>query len=137
MTPLAQWSQAGRASALVQVHDQPQPGTTCYLCTTQPAAPSCCWFSGPGCRPGAPPESAHRALQCLESRGVFLSYIILDGRDSKRQKLDSAVLHPSTSQPIGTDSSRNPGVPRLILKSFLILSRAQTTTLWYSNSVCP
>lgn len=69
---------------------------------------------------------------------VFLSYIILDRRDpKKKEKLDSAVPHPSTCQPIYIDCSRKPGVPRLILESFLILTHAQNTALWYSNFVCP
>lgn len=73
VTPLAQWSQAGCASALVQVHDQPQPGIICYLCPTQPAAHSCWWFSGLGCRPGAPPiwASSQGSAVFGRSRGVF------------------------------------------------------------------
>lgn len=123
------------------------------ICTTQPAAaPHNLLLPAAGGFLGLAEdlvlhliESAHRAVQCLEAVGVssvpygvpILHHPGWQRFKEERQKLDSAVLHPSTCQPIGTDCSRKPGVPRLILKSFLILSHAQNTTLWYSNSVCP
>lgn len=142
VTPLARWSQAGCASSLVQVHNQSQTGTTCYLCTTQPAAPSCWGFSGPGCRPGAPPNwvSSQGSAVLGRSRGVFCflwcSYPTFWIGEIERRKTEAGLSSPaSLCMPAHWHCSRKPGVPRLILESFLILSHAQNTTLCYSNSV--
>lgn len=87
---------------------------------------------------------AQGAVQCSEAVGcflspiVFLSYVIFNSKEPKekgRRKADSAALHPSACQPLGTDCSRKPGVPRPISESYLILSHAhnlpaQNTALW-------
>lgn len=105
------------------------------------------WLAGPGCKPGAPPHriSSQGTMVLRSSGGVFcppwcsypMSSWIAKSQGRKggqRQKLDSAALHASACQPLGTDCSRKPSVPGPILESYLALSHthnlpAQNTAL--------
>ena len=125
----------------------PHAGTTCWLCTTQPAAPGCGWLAGPGCKPGAPPNHiSSRAGAVLRSVGVFS---VPDGvpilrhlwqqakgeREGKGRSWTQQPCIPLLASPLAWTAVGSPMCQRPMLETCLVLShahnlQAQNTALW-------